>query len=119
MGQPGSGKTVICKSVVKENEHILFVRSERFIESKNINEIWGFNIIDIFKNISKEVFVFIDSLEFIADNFTKNNLLPYFFKVCEDFKNIKIIVSCRTSDYNAFIKVTNNYKIEVFEVNDI
>lgn len=119
LGQPGSGKTVICKSVVKENEHILFVRSERFIESKNINEIWGFNITDIFKNISKEVFVFIDSLEFIADNFTKNNLLPYFFKVCEDFKNIKIIVSCRTSDYNAFIKVTNNYKIEVFEVNDI
>ncbi len=119
LGQPGSGKTVICKSIVEEYKNVLFARSERFIEVQNINDIWGFNLIDIFENISQEVFIFIDSLEFIADNFTKNNLLPYFLKVCEEFKNVKIIISCRTSDYNAFIKLTNKFSIEVFEVNDI
>lgn len=119
LGHPGSGKTVICRSIVKGYKNVLFARSERFIEAQNINEIWGVNLIDIFKNVSQEVFIFIDSLEFIADNFTKNNLLPYFFKVCEEFENIKIIISCRTSDYNAFIKLTNKYSIEVFEVNDI
>ena len=50
LGHPGSGKTVICRSIVKGYKNVLFARSERFIEAQNINEIWGVNLIDIFKN---------------------------------------------------------------------
>ena len=39
-GEAGSGKSVICKKVIENEEYLLFARAERFVEESNINDIW-------------------------------------------------------------------------------
>lgn len=119
LGQAGYGKSVICKKTVEDKTNVLYARAERFIEEIDINNIWGFNIKSIL-NVSSQAFIFfIDSLEFIADSYTKNNLLPYLFEITKNMSNVQIIVSCRTTDYNAFLKITSQYQIQTYEVAEV
>lgn len=119
LGQAGYGKSVICKKIIENKANVLYARAERFIEERDINGIWGFNIKNVL-NVSAQPFVFfIDSLEFIADSYTKNNLLPYLFEITKGSKNVQIIVSCRTTDYNAFLKITSQYQIQTYEVVEV
>lgn len=116
LGKAGCGKSAICKKLI-ENEAILYSRAERFIEERSLDDIWGFNIKNTL-SVSKKIIFFIDALEFIADNNEKNNLLMYLFEITKDIENAQIIVSCRTTDYKAFVK-NSKYQIRTYEVEDV
>lgn len=120
-GEAGSGKSVICKKVIENEEYLLFARAERFVEESNINDIWHFNIQDAFEYLSgKTLTIFIDSLEFIADApKTKLDTLQSLYELAKDYKNVKIITSCRSCDENAFIKIDSKYYIKTFLVDNL
>ncbi len=116
-GKAGSGKTVLCKKLVEQEEIVLFARAERFCEETNINSIWHFNLDETLEYLNnKKIVIFIDALEFIADNRTKLDMLMMLYERTKDYRNVFIIVSCRTSDKSAFIKLQNEYSIVNYEV---
>lgn len=116
-GEAGSGKSVLCKKIVEEDELLVYARAERFCEETDINKIWGFNVRETLELLNdKPIVFFIDSLEFIADIPTKLDLLCSLYEYTKQYPTIKIITSCRTSDKNAFIKVERNYNVCVYEM---
>ena len=67
-GGPGTGKTVLCKKLVENEECVLFVRAEKIIQANKLFDIWGVDIekvLQFWKD--KKLTIFIDALEFIAD----------------------------------------------------
>jgi len=119
LGQAGFGKSAMCKQLMCDAENVLFSRAENIVQKNNINEIWSFAIKNVLHESNKDFVFFIDSLEFIADNGDKNNLIPYLFEIVKDMPNVKIIASCRTTDYNAFIRLTSQYDIKTYEVTEV
>lgn len=120
-GREGSGKSVICKKLIENDKLILYARAERFVEESHLDNIWNFNIREVLEYLNeKKIFFFIDALEFIADApKTKIELLESLYSISNQYKNVYIITSCRTSDKNAFIKLESNFMIKTYEVNDI
>lgn len=121
-GRAGSGKTVSCKKLIEKigvNE-VLYARAERFLEETDINSVWGFNIRETFKRLDNRLLIiFIDSLEFIADNKSKLDLLRLLYDCAKDYDNIKIITTCRASDKNSFIELESKYEILSYEIGDL
>ncbi len=117
-GVAGSGKSALCKKLVKNENCVIFARAERFVEENDINNIWGFNVRETLSLISdKKIIFFIDSLESIADNnVAKLDLLTLLYDYSKDYPLIKIITSCRTSDIGAFLKLEGNYDIHPYEM---
>lgn len=91
---------------------VLYARAERFLEESHIDDIWGCCIQDVLECINgKKLIFFIDALEFIADCAeTKFELLQYLYDMAEEYQNVYIVTSCRTSDKNAFIKLETNFR---------
>ena len=120
-GGAGSGKSVLCKKYVENEKLVLYARAERFLEESHIDDIWGCCIQDVLECINgKKLIFFIDALEFIADCAeTKFELLQYLYDIAEEYQNVYIVTSCRTSDKNAFIKLETNFSIKIYEVGDI
>lgn len=120
-GGAGSGKSVLCKKYVENEKLVLYARAERFLEESHIDDIWGCCIQDVLECINgKKLIFFIDALEFIADcTETKFELLQYLYDMAEEYQNVYIVTSCRTSDKNAFIKLETNFSIKIYEVGDI
>ncbi|MGL5767532.1 MAG: SMEK domain-containing protein [Sarcina sp.] len=119
-GLAGSGKSVLCKNIVEDEENIIYARAERFLEENDINNIWGFNVRDTLKYLNgKPIIFFIDSLEFIADMRTKFDVLCTLYECTKEYPEAKIITSCRTSDKNAFIKIEGNYSVYSYEVPEL
>ncbi|WP_341876539.1 SMEK domain-containing protein [Defluviitalea saccharophila] len=119
-GEAGSGKSVLCKKIVEEEENLIYARAERFLEETDINDIWGFNIKQTLEYLNgKPVIFFIDSLEFIADSRTKLDLLCVLYEITKEYPSSKIITSCRTSDKNAFIKIESKYSVISYEVSEL
>lgn len=120
-GAEGVGKTVICKKLIEKEEIILFARAERFIEENHIDNIWNMDIKKILELLNgKKIVFFIDALEFIADaSKTKFDLLESLYNIAEQYENVYIITSCRTSDKNAFLKLESKYNIKDYNVNEI
>lgn len=120
-GGAGSGKSVLCKKHVENEKLVLYARAERFLEESHIDDIWGCCIQDVLECINgKKLIFFIDALEFIADCAeTKFELLQYLYDMAEEYQNVYIVTSCRTSDKNAFIKLETNFSIKIYEVGDI
>jgi len=119
-GGAGSGKSVLSRKLIESDKNILYARAERFIEETDINKIWGFNIRQTLEYLNgKPIVFFIDSLEFIADNRTKLDLLCILYEYIKDYPTAKTITSCRTSDKNAFIKIEGNYSIHSYEVSEL
>ena len=120
-GGAGSGKSVLCKKYVENEELVLYARAERFLEESHIDNIWDCCIHDVLECLNgKKLIFFIDALEFIADCAeTKFELLQYLYDIAEKYQNVYIITSCRTSDKNAFIKLETNFSIKIYEVGDI
>lgn len=119
-GGAGSGKSVLCKKIVEEESNLIYARAERFLEETDINNIWGFNVRQTLEYLNdKPVIFFIDSLEFIADSRTKLDLLCVLFECTKKYPSAKTIVSCRTSDKNAFMKIESNYSIYPYEVSEL
>lgn len=119
LGNAGVGKTTFCKLLLQD-EICLFQRAEIFTEKQGIDEIWGFDIDIIFKYLGvKKLSIFIDSLESIADSFAKNNLLGFFLEKCKRYENIRVFLTCRTCDSNAFFELQKKYNIVPFELVNI
>ena len=120
-GGAGSGKSVLCKKYVENEKLVLYARAERFLEESHIDDIWACCIQDVLECINgKKLIFFIDALEFIADCAeTKFELLQYLYDMAEEYQNVYIVTSCRTSDKNAFIKLETNFSIKIYEVGDI
>lgn len=115
-GEAGSGKSVLCKKVVENENNILYARAELFTENTSIDDIWHLNINNALNYLSEQKIVFfIDSLEFIADaKQEKLDLLQTLFEIVKNHPNAKIITSCRTSDETAFLKIDSKYNTHSF-----
>lgn len=115
-GEAGSGKSVLCKKIVENEQNILYARAERFTEETNIDDIWHLNINVALNYLNeKKIIIFIDSLEFIADaKQTKLDLFQTLFEIVKKHSNAKIITSCRTSDETAFFKIDSKYRTHSF-----
>lgn len=120
-GCAGSGKSVLAKKIVSEEDYVLYARAECFADGKNISDIWQFDLNDVLSQVSgKKVILFIDALEFIADCVSeKIELLQSLYNVASKYVNAYIITTCRTEDRNAFIKIETQYSIATYEVDDI
>lgn len=120
VGNAGSGKSVLCKKLIEDKKTILYARAENFLSVSSINEIWGFEVKETFKYCKgKEIYIFIDALEFTSDNRSKLELLNIFYEVVNSYPLVKIITSCRSCDINAFIKLINNYSVNTYEAPDL
>ncbi len=117
-GEAGSGKSVVCKKLVENEQHLLYARAERFVEETNIDSIWHLCLSDALLYLhDKSVTFFIDSLEFIADaSSTKLDLLQTLYELAKKHPNVKIITSCRSSDETSFIKIDSKYNVMPFLV---
>ena len=115
-GEAGSGKSVLCKKIVENENNILYARAERFTEETNIDDIWNLNLNVALDYLNEEkIIFFIDALEFIADaKQTKMDLLHTLFEIVKNHPNAKIITSCRTSDETAFLKIDSKYGTHSF-----
>lgn len=120
-GCAGSGKSVLAKKIVLDEQYILYARAERFAEEKNITDIWQCDLKDALEQLSTErVVFFIDALEFIADCASeKIELLQSLYYLASKYSNVHIVTTCRTEDRNAFIKMETRYSIVSYEVDDI
>ena len=120
-GCAGSGKSVLAKKIVLDEQYILYARAERFAEDKNITDIWQCDLKDALDQLSTErVVFFIDALEFIADCASeKIELLQSLYYLASKYSNAHIVTTCRTEDRNAFIKMETRYSIVSYEVDDI
>lgn len=117
-GEAGSGKSVVCKKIVENEQYLLYARAERFVEETDINNIWHLCLADALLYLQdKPVTFFIDSLEFIADaHASKLDLLQSLYELASKYPNVKIITSCRSSDQTAFIKIDSKYSVMSFFV---
>lgn len=120
-GCAGSGKSVLAKKIVLDEQYVLYVRAERFAEERNITDIWQCDLKDALDQISTERVIFlIDALEFVADCASeKIELLQSLYYLASKYSNVRIVTTCRTEDRNAFIKMETLYSIVSYEVDDI
>lgn len=117
-GEAGSGKSSLCKMLLRDEELVLYARAEKISEARNIEDIWGLDISKAIKYISQRKFViYIDALEFIADGAkTKLDLLQQIYEIVKGHSNIFVMTSCRTCDRTAFVKIETIYHIKKYEV---
>lgn len=119
LGNAGVGKTTFCKLLLQD-EMCLFQRAEIFTEKQRVDDVWGVDIDVIFKYLGvKRLSIFIDSLESIADSFTKTNVLGFFLEKCKNYENIRVFFTCRTCDSNAFVELQKKYNMVPFELVNI
>ena len=121
IGDAGSGKTAICKKLILDEELYLFTRAEKISEVMDIDSIWSLNVKKLLQYLNgKRIIFYIDALEFIADGKkTFIDRLQHLYEVTRDFNNAYIITSCRTSDKNAFMRLTSTYEIQEYPVPEL
>lgn len=120
-GCAGSGKSVIGKKLVESEALILYARAEKFVQEKNISDIWHCNLDEALNELTeRKVVFFVDALEFIADcSVDKIELLQSLYNIAGKYDNIYVITTCRTEDRNAFFKLQSKYSIKIYEIEDI
>lgn len=120
-GLPGSGKSALCKGLLKKEVLFLYTRAVQFAEVSQLEDIWAIDIKQCLHYLNgKRIVFFIDALEFIADcRHTAFDLLIEFYETVLKYTNAYILTSCRTSEKNAFLKLESNYSICVYEVNEL
>ena len=121
LGNAGSGKSVVCKKLLKGKEYVLVTRAENLSTGKKVNELWDCDIEDAILWLeNKALYIFIDAIEFIAD--CGNNAFPLLqeiYRLADKYNNVYIITSCRTTDSSAFMKINTKYKIKTYEIPDL
>ena len=121
LGNAGSGKSVVCKKLLKGKEYVLVTRAENLSTGKKVNELWDCDIEDAILWLeNKPLYIFIDAIEFIAD--CGNNAFPLLqeiYRLADKYSNVYIITSCRTTDSSAFMKINTKYKIKTYEIPDL
>ncbi len=120
-GNAGSGKSVVCKKILKGKDYVLVTRAENLSTGKKINELWDCDIEDAILWLeNKPLYIFIDAIEFIADcGDNAFPLLQEIYRLADKYNNVYIITSCRTTDSSAFMKVNTKYKIKTYELPDL
>lgn len=117
-GEAGSGKSALCKIMLKNEKMLLYARAERIFEAKSLEDIWGLDLrktINYLKN--QRLVIYIDALEFIADCVkTKMDLLQQLYESAKGHNNIFVVTSCRTCDRTAFVKIETIYKIKRYDI---
>ncbi|OWV16735.1 ATP-binding protein [Fibrobacter sp. UWB3] len=121
VGEPGSGKSALCKMLLECEGYVLYSRAERLASCNNISEIWNCDLDSLLENgFQEKLCIFIDALEFIADNTeSEKNKLQEIFALSRDYKNVYVVASCRTSDKNSFAKLWSNYKVKDYEISEL
>lgn len=121
LGNAGSGKSVVCKKLLKGKEYVLVTRAENLSTVKKVNELWDCDIEDAILWLeNKPLHIFVDAIEFIAD--CGNNaftLLQEIYRLADKYNNVYIITSCRTTDSSAFMKINTKYKNKTYEIPDL
>ena len=117
-GGPGSGKSVICKKVIEDKDNVLFVRAEKIAKVNHLSEIWDIDIEKAIKFLGEQsLYIFIDSLEFIADaSKSQIDLLYGLYDLASKSEKVFIITSCRSSDKSTFVKLNSNYNVKSVEL---
>lgn len=120
-GNAGSGKSVVCKKLLKGKEYILVTRAENLSTGKKVNELWDCDIEDAILWLeNKPLYIFIDAIEFIADcGDNAFPLLQEIYRLADKYSNVYIITSCRTNDSSAFMKINTKYRIKTYETPDL
>ena len=120
-GSAGSGKTALCKKLLKDEAILLYARAEIFAEANRLSDIWDFDIKKaLFYLNKKRAVIFIDALEFIADcRKHKLELLLQLYEFVNQTENVFIVTSCRTADSTAFFKIEAKYNVKVYELTDL
>ena len=68
LGNAGSGKSVVCKKLLKGKEYVLVTRAENLSTVNKVNELWDCDIEDAILWLeNKPLHIFVDAIEFIAD----------------------------------------------------
>ena len=121
IGDAGSGKSALCKKLISGEERVLFARAEKIAEVADIDDIWGLKINQLLKYLNgKRIIFYIDALEFIADGSkTSIDRLLCLYEAAKKFDNAHIYTSCRTSDKNAFLRLTSTYEIQEYTVPEL
>ncbi len=120
-GDAGSGKSALCKLLLKDENMVLFVRADKLEKCRSIDDIWDVNICQSFKCLKKEkLFIYIDALEYISSSgeSVKELLQDLLFEICKH-SNLHFIASCRTCDARAFFKLIGAYKFKEYLVENI
>ena len=120
-GNAGSGKSALCKTLVVDEEYVLFARAEELVRATNLKNVWDCELDKIFDELfNHKIVIFIDALEFIADySSDKYSVLQELYDIASEHANVFIISSCRTTDRNSFIKLHTKYDVVTYEVEDI
>lgn len=120
-GNAGSGKSVVCKRLLKGKEYVLVTRAENLSTGKKVNELWDCDIEDAILWLeNKPLYIFIDAIEFIADcGDNAFPLLQEIYRLADKYSNVYIITSCRTTDSSAFMKINTKYRIKTYEIPDL
>ena len=120
-GNAGSGKSVVCKKLLKGKEYVLVTRAENLSTRKKVNELWDCDIEDAILWLeNKPLYIFIDAIEFIADcGDNAFPLLQEIYRLADKYSNVYIITSCRTTDSSAFMKINTKYRIKTYEIPDL
>lgn len=117
-GGPGSGKSVLCKKAVEGETNVLFARAERIAAARTPYDVWGIDIEAVIKYLAdQKLYIFIDSLEFVADApKSQLDILYYLYSLANENQYVYIITSCRTNDKKSFLKLTSTYDILTIEL---
>ena len=120
-GNAGSGKSVVCKKLLKGKEYVLVTRAENLSIGKKVNELWDCDVEDAILWLeNKPLYIFIDAIEFIADcGDNAFTLLQEIYRLADKYSNVYIITSCRTTDSSAFMKINTKYRIKTYEIPDL
>ncbi len=118
-GEAGSGKSVLCKKILEKRKNVLCARAEKLVEAGDVNKIWDFNIKDTISLIRDNVYIYIDALEFIADNRNKIDVLNSLLERLKDLDNAYLLCSCRSSDLGSFIRTISKYNIVEYKTTPI
>ncbi|MBO7573824.1 MAG: SMEK domain-containing protein [Bacilli bacterium] len=116
-GDAGSGKSAICKEVIKDSEILLFARAEEVINAKNINDLWSIDLRKLLNYTKNKIVTFcIDSLEFVSDYLGKDKTIDELLLLTREYDNLKIFVTCRTRDYLHFQNLFLKYEKDLCSV---
>lgn len=120
-GNAGSGKSVVCKKLLKGKEYVLVTRAENLSTGKKVNDLWDCDIEDAILWLeNKPLYIFIDAIEFIADcGDNAFPLLQEIYRLADKYNNVYVITSCRTTDSSAFMKINTKYRIKTYEIPDL
>lgn len=120
-GQAGTGKSALCKMLLKEKEIVLFARAEKFGQTNALCDVWNMDVKEALKFLSgKKIYFYIDALEYISDcSRTTQDLLVELYSLVQNHKNAYILTSCRTSEKTAFSRITATFNVTYYTVPEL